>query len=717
MGWHSLSVEEVFKELKTSTNGLSWEEAVNRLKIYGKNSIEAKGVSLLEVFAKQFTNFLIIVLIVSAFIAGLLGEVIDAEAIGLAVFLMGVSGFIQEYRAEKAMQALKSMTAPKAKVLRNGRIAEINAEDLVPGDILILSAGDRVPADARLIHSENFQVDESPLTGESVPMLKDYEAVLQEETPLSERINMIFTGTFAVTGKGLAVVVATGNKTELGKIAKSLAQIKEKKSLLEEELDKLGRKLGVIILGISTLIFGTSLLIEGMMLINALLISIALAVAAIPESLPAVATTILALGAYRMAKRNAVVRELSAIETLGACDVIASDKTGTITKGEMTVRNVWVGGDNVKVLGIGYEPKGSIIYGSKASRSFIKKLAEYLVMHVKPDVEVVKEGNNWKVNGSPTEGAALVLSAKVLGLKQVQNAQPRTVKVFPFDRHRKRKTTIHDLGSEYLVISSGAPELLLKVSEWMLGPNGELKRLDKGLRNELKIVIDDLASKGYRVLGVAFKKVAKEDLKELGKPSYVENDLTFMALLGIDDPPREGVRDAVQELKNAGIKVIMITGDHKLTASYIAKEIGLLDQDSIVLDGAKLDKLSDEELKDIIDKVSVFARVRPDHKRRIVEVLKSKGHVVAMTGDGVNDAPALKEADMGIAMGVRGTDVAKEVSKIVLKDDNFITIVSAVKEGRVIYENLKKPINYLLPANLGEVTTLLFAELIELPTR
>ena len=716
MLWHALNAEEVLSSLRTSTNGLTHEEVARRLKIYGRNTLEAKGISPLKIFLRQFTNFLIVVLIASASIAGLLGEVIDAEAIGLAVILMGISGFVQEFRAEKAMEALKKMAAPKAKVLRNGRITEVKAEDLVPGDIIVLSAGDKVPADARLVYSEGLQVDESPLTGESTPVLKDHEVILPDETPLSERINMVFMGTFVVMGKSYAVVVATGNRTELGKIAKSLTQIKEKKSLLEEELDKLGKKLGIIVLGISALIFVTSVFMEGMTLINALLISIALAVAAIPESLPAVATTILALGAYRMAKRNAIVRELGAIETLGACDVIASDKTGTITKGEMTVKTVWVGGEFIKITGIGYEPKGEIIYESSSSEASLRRLAKYLVMHVKPDVELVKEDNKWTVKGSPTEGAVLVLSAKVLGLKNVHTTEPRVVKIFPFDRHRKRKTTIHDIGDKYLIISSGAPELLLDISAKVIDRNNMIKPTNKELRNKLRQTIDNMASQGYRVLGVAFKEVTKEKLKDINNPSSAENNLCFAALLGMIDPPREGVKEAIEELRNAGIKVIMITGDHKLTAAYIAREIGLLEKDSMILDGQELDNLDDKELKDLIDKVDVFARVRPDHKRRIVEALKSKGHIVAMTGDGVNDAPALKEADIGIAMGIRGTDVAKEASKIILKDDNFVTIVKAVEEGRVIYENLKKPINYLLPANLGEVTTLLFAELSEFPT-
>ncbi|MCD6324425.1 MAG: cation-transporting P-type ATPase, partial [Desulfurococcales archaeon] len=610
-----------------------------------------------------------------------------------------------------AIEALKKMTSPKAKVIRSGKLEVVDAENVVPGDIIVLSEGDRIPADARVIEAKNLQVDESPLTGESVPVPKDPDAVLPENTPPTQMSNMIFMGTHVVAGKGKAVVVRTGMSTEMGKIAKSLAEIKEEKTILERDLDKLGKKLGLVVLAISGVIFVTSITLERLGVIDSFILAVALAVAAVPESLPAVATTILALGAYRMAKRNAVVRELGAIESLGACDVIATDKTGTVTKGEMMVKKAWIAGFEVSVSGSGYDPAGEVS-GEGVSWDSLENLSKYLLAHVSEDVSLEKEEGRWIVRGSPTEGAALVFALKVL--RGRERARLRTVKVYPFDRFRKRKTTIHELGDdELLAVSSGAPELLLEVSTHYL-LKGSVKPLSDEVRKEILGVIERYASQGFRTYGIACKKMPAGRLPE--DPRDVEVDLVFIGVLGIIDPPREGVKEAIEEIRRAGVRVIMITGDHKLTAEAVAKMIGLIGDGGKVVEGKDLDGLSDEDFRKLVEEVSVYARVTPEHKRRIVEALKANGHVVAMTGDGVNDAPALKEADIGVAMGVRGTDVAKEVAKLVLKDDNFVTIVEAVKEGRVIYENLKKPINYLLPANIGEVTTILFAQLADLPT-
>lgn len=715
MSWHSTTIEEVMKKLGTSPKGLTSDEARKRLEKYGRNELVSKGKSPITIFVKQFANFLIGILLVSAFIAYLLGEVIDAAAIVIIVMIMGISGFIQEFRAEKAIEALKRMATPEAKVIRDGKLTVVPVPEIVPGDIVVLSEGDSVPADARLIETYDLQLDESPLTGESKPVMKDHEKVFPPDTPPHDRANMVFMGTHVVSGKGKAVVVATGMNTELGKIAKSLAEIEERKTILEEDLDRLGKKLGIIILGISAIVFVTSTQISGLSYIDALILSIALAVAAIPEGLPAVATSVLALGAYRMSRKNVIVRELGAIETLGACDVIASDKTGTITKGEMTVKKVWVSGKELEVEGAGYDPSGKVLGAEgKELSDTLKKLAKFLVMHAKEDVELVNENGLWKVRGSPTEGAGLVFAAKVLGYESLETIERRLVTIYPFDRFRKRKTTVHDVGEgKYLVISSGAPEMLLEISTKVL-MDGVEKDLTNVIKQEIMTYINSIASKGYRTYGLAFKIMPKAELPK--EPSSIENQLTFAAVMGIIDPPRDGVREAVEEVKKAGIKVIMITGDHRLTAEAIGRMIGLeVKGEKAVIEGKEIDKLSDEELLEVIDEVSIFARVTPEHKRRIVKALRSRGHVVAMTGDGVNDAPALKEADIGIAMGIRGTDVAREVAKLILKDDNFVTIVEAIKEGRVIYENLKKPINYLLPANIGEVTTIFFTQLAGLP--
>ena len=706
--WHALTADEVLKRLMTRREGLTDEEVRERLERYGPNELPTKKKSPLMMLLRQFTNFLIVILLAATAVSALLGEVIDAAVIAIIVVIMGVAGFAQEFKAEKALEAIKALASPRARVIRGGKVVEVEAREVVPGDILVLREGDRIAADARVIEAWNLEVDESPLTGESVPVSKDPDAVLDPDTPVAERKNMVFMGTHVVKGKGLAVVVATGASTELGKIAASLTEIKEERTLLERELDTLGKKIGVVILGISGIVFATSTL-EGIPIIDSFLLAVSLAVAAVPEGLPAVATTVLAIGARRMAQRNVLVRSLSAIETLGACNVIASDKTGTITKGEMTVRRVWVGGSEYEVTGVGYEPRGEVrlIRGEGAP---VERLAEYIIRHIAQDVQLVSEGGQWRVLGSPTEGAALVLAAKVLGLDAVRPDES-IVKTIPFDRFRKRKTTVHRLDNgRYLVISSGAPEYVLALSNRVLVRESEVP-LSESVRKEIMKYIESLASSGYRTYALAYKVM--DSLPE--NDEAIEEGLVFMAVMGIIDPPREGVREAVEEVRKAGIKVIMITGDHRLTAAAIAKEIGLEVGEGSVLEGKELDRMSDDELYEVVDKVVVYARVTPEHKRRIVRALKRRGYVVAMTGDGVNDAPALKEADIGIAMGIRGTDVAKEAAQLIIQDDNFVTIVEAVRQGRIIYENLKKPINYLIPANIGEVATIFLSQAMLMP--
>ncbi len=715
MNWHSMSVDEVVKRLRTSiNNGLSRDEASRRLLVYGRNELTGKGRSLIKVFAKQFANFLIIILIVSAVVAWILGEVTDASAILFIIAVMGVAGFLQEFRAERALEALRRLAIPKARVLRDGNIVEVSVSDLVPGDIVILSEGDRVPADLRLAEADELLIDESPLTGESVPIRKDPSKVLPPNTPLTERVNMAFMGTHVVSGRGVGVVVSTGMNTVLGGIARSVSEVRERRTLLEEELDRLGRKLGVIILGISAAVFALSVIVGRMSLINSLILAIALAVAAIPEGLPAVATSVLAIGAYRMSKRNVIVRELGAIESLGACDIIASDKTGTITKGEMTVKYAWVGGYEFSVEGSGYSPKGLVRPLSSDGeewRNALLEVAKMIVMHVGTDASVINKDGSWIAKGSPTEAAALVFAYKSINtLRAEVPGSGDAVKTYPFNRFRKRKVTVHRIGSKYLVVASGAPEILLELSSNALTREGEV-RLGTDLRRELNSRITEMAGSGYRVLGIAYKYVDKQPVSI----SEAEEGLTFAALLGIIDPPREGVKEAIEEVRRAGIKVLMITGDHRLTAEAVARMIGLSIDEGGILEGRDIDSMSDEELREAVEKAIVFARVTPEHKRRIVKALRANGHVVAMTGDGVNDAPALKEADIGIAMGVRGTDVAREVAKLILRDDNFVSIVAAVREGRIIYENLKKPINYLLPANIGEVVTIFLSEVLGLP--
>ncbi|MEM0453288.1 MAG: cation-translocating P-type ATPase [Sulfolobales archaeon] len=713
ISWHSHTVEEVLQKLNSRLGGLTSKEVEERLQTYGRNELVAKKKSPLELLLKQFANFLIGILLVATVISFILGEVIDATAILIIVMIMAIMGYVQEFRAERTLEALKKLAAPTCKVLRDGEERVIDASLVVPGDILLLSEGDRIAADARVIESVNLEVDEASLTGESTPVAKLADITLPPDTIVGDRKNMVFMGTYVVRGKGKAVVTATGMKTEFGKITKMVVEAEEEKTPLEVELDEFGKRIGGIILGICAIVFVMTLFVEHSDVLDALMLAVALGVAAVPEGLPAIATAVLAVGARRMAAKNALVRKLAAVEGLGACNVICSDKTGTITKAEMTVKVVKIANSTYEVSGSGFEPKGDIkVVNGNDNKDDIKFLLESLAIHTSPDVKLVFEGGQWKVLGSPTEGAALVLAYKGLGEENVKLAveKYKIVKTFPFDRFRKRKTTIHEFGSKYLAISSGAPEMLLDISS---------KFRNDGLEEDLSVEgrksiineITELASSGYRTFGVAYKLI--DSIPEAAED--VERGLTFIAVLGIIDPPREGVKEAIEVCKRAGIKVVMVTGDHKLTAMAIGKMIGLDANEENVLEGKQLETMNDDEFSKIVDKINVYARVTPEHKARIVKMLKSKGYRVAMTGDGVNDAPALKMADIGVAMGIKGTEVAKEASQLILLDDNFVTIVEAVKEGRVIFENLKKPINYLLTCNLGEVASVFGAELLGLP--
>ncbi len=717
MVWHSLDTSEVISRLSSSINGLSSSEAKKRLEKYGYNEIIRRKKPAVFLFLRQFANFLIIILLIATLVSAFLGEILDAVVIMLIVLLMAIMGFLQEYKAEKAIEALKRLATPISKVIRDGREVEIPAKEIVPGDILILNEGDKIPADARLLETWNFEVDESTLTGESTPVLKDAKLILPKDTPLADRRNMVFMGTYVTKGYAKAIVVATGMQSEVGKIAKAIAEAPEEKTPLEKELDYFGKKIGVVILAISLLIFIISAFWIRISLIDAALLSIALAVAAIPEGLPAIATIVLAIGARKMANKNALVKRLAAVEALGSCDVICSDKTGTITKGEMTVKRIVMLNSEYEVSGAGYEPKGTIKAIIGKNDGVLQNLLRYIAAHTSINVKLVRENGSWNIRGSTTEGAALVLAYKGIGENGVEQAKRclPLEKVIPFDRFRKRKTTIHKIEDGFLIISSGAPELLLeRCSKIVNGCDGNILELGKSLKARVRKMIEDLASKGYRTYAVAYKIIKDPEIIK-GDANTIESDLTFFAVLAIIDPPREGVAEAIKVAKGAGIRVVMITGDHKLTAMAIARMIGLDVNDKSVFEGKELDKLSDKEFEDIVDRITVYARVTPEHKARIVKALKKKGHVVAMTGDGVNDAPALKFADIGIAMGVRGTDVAKEASQLILLDDNFATIVEAIRQGRIIFENLKKPINYLLSCNFGEVASIFGAMLLGLP--
>ncbi|WP_440059572.1 cation-translocating P-type ATPase [Thermogladius sp. 4427co] len=704
-----MSIEEVLEKLSTSVNGLSDVEAEKRLKEYGPNIIESKRKSPIVIFLRQFWNPLIIILVIASLISIILGELLDSILIIIVILIMGVMGFIQEYKAEKALEALRKLASPTAKVFRNGVLKVIDASRLVPGDIILVEEGDRVPADARLISSDNLEVDESPLTGESTPVSKDHSVVLPADTTIADRANMIYMGTTVLKGRGRGVVVATGPRTVIGGITRAVGEAKEAPTPLEEELEDLGFKLSVIILAIAAIVVATTFLLEKTSIITAALIGISLAVAAVPESLPAIATALLAIGARRMAERNAIVRKLAAVEALGSVDVICTDKTGTVTRGEMMVKYLWTPRGLYEFTGEGFKPEGAVKPVSDTSSiEEARFVGELAIAHTSHSIDL-KSVLELATRKSPTELAVYIMGLKIVGVENIEKIKSgyRLVGENPFDRTRKMRSTIHEVSGRLISIVTGAPEVVLKRSTRLLvWPREE--ELTSGLAEKVMRVVEEYASQGFRTLALAYKY-----MENPGEDP--EQGLVLVGILAIIDPPRESVRRAVEEARRMGVKTVIVTGDHKLTAMAVARMIGLEVSEENVLEGWQLDKMSDEELERVVDKIIVFARVTPEHKVRIVRALKKKGHRVAMTGDGVNDAPALKEADIGIAMGVRGTDVAKEASQLVLADDNYATIVEAIKMGRWIYENLKKPINYLLSCNLGEVATVFGAELAGLP--
>lgn len=710
--WHALTVEEVLKKLNVDPEkGLSNLEASKRLKIYGPNEFQkSKRPSALQIFLEQFKSLLVIILIVATLISAALGEIVDAALISVIVVFASFLGFLQEYKAEKSLEALKRMLSPRAKVLREGKIVEVEIREIVPGDILVLEAGDRVAADGRVIESRRLQVNEASLTGESIPVNK-LTTPLPPETGISDRTNMVYAGTIVTYGKGLAVVVATGMKTEFGKIAAHMMEIEKEKTPLEVRMEELGRWLGKIILGVAAIIVTVGLvkefLVKGIIspvyALNVGLFGVALAVAVIPEALPAIVVGSLAVAMRIMARRNALVRRMASVETLGCVTVICSDKTGTLTKGEMTVREIYVDDAKLILTGIGYEPRGEIKC-EKGSKSVLEGDALKLMMIgsiLCNEAQLREIEGRWSILGDPTEGALLVAAVKAgFSLEEVRRSYPMVDEI-PFSSERKRMTTIHRTPNGSLIaFMKGAPEVVLGLCNRIL-VNGAERRLDEGLRKDVLEKAHGMAKRALRVLALAYKP-----LEKVGRPEEVESNLIFLGLVGMIDPPREDAVEAVKLCKTVGIKPVMITGDHKLTAIAIAKEMDIYREGDIVLTGKELEEISDEELERIVERVTVYARVSPSHKLKIVRAWKSKGHVVAMTGDGVNDAPALKQADIGVAMGITGTEVAKEAADIVLADDNFATIVKAIELGRWIYDNIKKYLAYLLQCNLVEVVVL-----------
>ena len=706
VNWHSIDGATVLRELETDPHrGLAEDEVRRRLEKYGHNELKKEEkASPLTLFFNQFKNLLIIILLIATLLSALVGELVDAGLIMVIVVFSAVLGFVQEYRAERAMEALKKMLAPAITAIRGGRELEVASKELVPGDIMLLEAGDKIPADARLVEIHSLKCDEAPLTGESMPVAKEPK-LLREDAPVGDRKNMIFTGTTVTYGRGKAVVTSTGMSTEFGKIAEEVAAVTEEKTPLERRTEEIGKWLGVIALTICVLVVGISLgrefwvgKIDLEFSLKMVIFAIALAVAAVPEALAAIVTGALAIGMHEMAKRNALVRKMPAVETLGCTTVICSDKTGTLTKGEMTVRRIFAGGRTIEVTGVGYTPEGG--FSPAINDHSINLLLKGGVLC--SDATLVEEEGRWFVKGDPTEGALVVLAVKAGLHQQETRLQYPRIEEFPFSSERKRMTTIHTMEDRKRVaFVKGAPEVLLERCSFLL--NGAERALTDAERTKILAANEAMAKDALRVIGVASKELPEID--GYGE-DFVERDLVFLGLVGMMDPPREEAIEAVKVCQQVHIKPIMITGDHKLTAVAVAKELGIYRDGDLVLTGEELDKRSGDEFEHIVERVTVYARVSPMDKLRIVKAWKKKGEVVAMTGDGVNDAPALKHADIGVAMGITGTDVAKEAADMVLSDDNFATIVKAIEQGRWIYDNIKKYLTYLLRANITEVVVL-----------
>tara|TARA_B100000315_G_scaffold246578_1_gene274031 strand:+ start:885 stop:3611 length:2727 start_codon:yes stop_codon:yes gene_type:complete len=701
--WHALSGRDALETLEVSADGLTEKESRSRLARFGPNELQEKdGTSAWKLFLEQFKSFLIIILLVAVALSAVLGEVVDAGVILLIVVFATLLGFIQEYRADKSLEALRRMTAPTATVLRGGLEQEIPARELVPGDIILITTGDRVPGDARLLEAMNLKTDEAPLTGESVAAEKTTDP-LSEMAVIGDRRNMVYSGTTAVYGRGRAVVTSTGMNTEFGQIAGMLQEVEERATPLQMNLDRLGKYLG---LGAVALVIPIATLgvIRGHPVVEMFVWGVSLAVAVVPEALPAVVTIGLAVGVQMMAKRNALVRKLTAVETLGSTTVICSDKTGTLTQDQMTVRKVFINGRLIDVTGGGYEPVGQFFYGNSAVDTddvHLQKLSRSAALC--NDSRLMEVDGTWQIKGDPTEGAMVVLAAKG-GLLQekLRQESPRLAEI-PFSSERKRMTTIHASHEGTIAFGKGAPEVILDSCSrhYVEGKEVDLRQEDRDTILEMN---RDMATRALRVLGLAYKAAPSDSTPT----EEIEQEMVFIGLVGMFDPPRKEAKEAIQVCDRAGIRSVMITGDHMLTATAVAAELDLT-KGGLTLTGVEMDKLNQEELEDKVDRVKVYARVSPAHKLRVVEALQQKKHVVAMTGDGVNDAPALKKADIGVAMGITGTDVSKEAAHMVLTDDNFASIVAAVAEGRGVFSNIQKFLVYLLSCNVGEVTLMAVA--------
>ncbi len=736
--WHALEASDVVQALGTDPKrGLDSQQAANRLSTFGMNVLEeAPRPSVWQRIWDQFNNFIVIVLIVAALVSALLGDFIEAIAIMAIVLLNAALGVIQEQRAEEALAALRKLAAPEAHVIRDGHHQTVPAPELVPGDIVLLEAGNYVPADLRLMETVNLRVDEAALTGESVPVGKEARLVLTQEQALGDRRNTAFSGTLVTYGRGKGVVVSTGMRTQLGMIAQMLQSVHEEPTPLQQKLDQLGKMLGWAALIVCALVFGIGWL-RGVDALEMFLVAVSLAVAAVPEGLAAVVTITLAMGMREMITRHALIRRLASVETLGSTTVICSDKTGTLTQNQMTVTRIWVDGTTFEVTGSGHTPEGDFrISNEHIDLSDHPALTTSLwVAALANDAELEKQSEtkgqpSVRAVGDPTETALLIAAAKAGALREkLEESYPRIDEI-PFDSARKRMTTVHkilkpdpadpspfyddELQEWEIAAIKGAPDVVLELCTHYQKMDDRAVAMTAETRERILEANASLARAALRVLAVAYR--VERDVPDEATPEAVEHDFIFVGLVGMIDPPRQEVKPAIQTAREAGIRTVMITGDYPDTAEEIAEEIGLMRRGHGVLTGSEMDQIADSELEEKVGSTDVFARVSPEHKVRIVSALKERGEVVAMTGDGVNDAPALKRADIGVAMGITGTDVAKETADMVLTDDNYVSIVSAVEQGRVIYSNIRKFVFYLLSCNLAEIAVIFIAILVGLPS-
>lgn len=715
---HAIDTQEIFSLLKTNREtGLSIIEAKQRLAKYGPNTIEKeRAPSPIRILAAQFSNILIIILLAATIVSGLLGELVDALVILVIVALVAALGFTQEYRTERVISALKKMQNHRANVIRDGAVIEIQVEEIVPGDIVIVGAGDKVSADMRIIETFNLLVDEAALTGESVAVGKS-TLRLDANTPVADRNNMLFSGTSITNGKGVAVAVSTGMRTELGKIAQEVTERTSKSSTsLERRMNEIGRKIGALVLGIVVIVVVVSLAEEYYLtggvpvqeILAIMLFGVALAVAAIPEALPAILVGSLAIGAHRMAQENALTRNLSAVETLGSTQIVCTDKTGTLTKGEMTATEFYTFDNAYSATGIGYEPTGVVTAVGTQDDSILASLARAMILCNDAVLFKNVDTDRWAIKGDTTEGALIVLAEKLGFSQQTVRSDLARVWEIPFSSEAKRMTTVHAFtAGKEIAYMKGAHESVLEKCAYLLRDTG-VERLDAAKRERLHKAAESMATRSLRVLALAMRELAGEPHSS----EAIECNFVFLGLVGMIDPPRPEAIEAIRSAKKIGMKPIMITGDHKTTAVAIASQMGIYQDSDLALTGEQFQSIDDQEYEKIVEDVTVYARVTPFDKLRIVEAWQKKDRIVAMTGDGVNDAPALKKADIGIAMGITGTEVAKDASDMILLDDNFATIMKAVRLGRWIQDNVKKYLAYLLSANLAEIIVLSVGALV-----